>query len=152
MTWPSLFQSVTRVTKLSVPGVSSKCSLLVQPSFCWSTRWTYLQYLLIVSASGGVCILQQVVVAVVHSLHISHSVRSHHWKTYSNMSTIVTSSILSKKLIFIVNCSICYLYFIVAEETWFYHIFLSISKFHLHLVLLLTIAWHWIAIYVLMCR
>ena len=33
-----------------------------------------------------------------------------HWKTYSNMSTIVTSSILSKKLIFIINCSICYIY------------------------------------------
>ena len=65
-----------------------------------------------------------------------------HWKTYLNMSTIVISSILLKKLILIINCSICYFYFIVDKHHWFYHIFLSISKCHLHLVLLLTIAWH----------
>ena len=47
---------------------------------------------------------------------------------------IVTSSILSKKLIFIINCSICYLYFIVAKQPWFYHMFLSLNKSHLHLV------------------
>jgi len=39
----------------------------------------------------------------------------HHWKTYVNMSTIATSLILSKKLVFIIICSICYLYFIVAK-------------------------------------
>ena len=33
----------------------------------------------------------------------------------SNMSTIVTFLILSKKLIFIINCSICYIYFIISK-------------------------------------
>jgi len=33
------------------------------------------------------------------------------WKTYLNVSTIATSLILSKKLIFVINCSFCW-YFV----------------------------------------
>ena len=74
--------------------------------------------------------------------------------TYLNVSTIVLSLIISKKLIFVINCSFCYLYFIVAvklNRPGFTTAFLSFHKYHPHLVPSVTFVWL-NGLCVLMCR
>ena len=89
-------------TIVEVVGKPNKCSLQFSwPSFFpgWTTP----------------TVPQQIVRAIYYPPFGKVWLSSVCWKTYLNMSTIVTSSIISKKLIFIINCNICYSYFIVAK-------------------------------------